>query len=358
MLTTDMPAEGQALVAPSLPAPPGLHLASAVTAHVVALAVWAPSVHNTQPWWFAADDAGLRLYADAGRQLTVADPDGREMLMSCGAALFTARLALRAVGYIPETSLLPDPADPLLVARLTWQHRAAPAKSEMQLFSQVTSRRTHRGGFDPLPLSPDLVAALQAGASRDAVTLRVVTGEPDRAALAATVQRAQDMLRASSAHVSELASWVSPPGSPRRDGVPTTAYPRQPDHMDPDFPGREFSHGHRWGLAGAGAPTTHRSAGVVCLLTTRTDRPADWVRAGHALQRILLTSASCGVAAALHSQPVEIGSLRDLLRTNFCGGDYPQLLLRLGTVIQTGASVRRPAADVLHGNSAVGAAQR
>jgi len=79
-----------------------------VARYVVGEAVWAPSVHNTQPWWFSVGPSGLGLYADPARQLTVADPAGREMLISCGAALFTARLALRAAGYIPETQILPD----------------------------------------------------------------------------------------------------------------------------------------------------------------------------------------------------------------------------------------------------------
>ena len=75
----------------------GRHQAG-VALHVVGEAVWAPSVHNTQPWWFSAGPAGLSLHADPARQLAVADPAGREMLISCGAALFTARLALRAAG--------------------------------------------------------------------------------------------------------------------------------------------------------------------------------------------------------------------------------------------------------------------
>jgi hypothetical protein len=70
---------------------------------VVAAAVWAPSVHNTQPWWFSTHGQEISLYADATRQLLVADPGGREMMISCGAALFTARLALRSLGYIPGT---------------------------------------------------------------------------------------------------------------------------------------------------------------------------------------------------------------------------------------------------------------
>src|SRR5262252_6814628 len=56
--------------------------ADEVAAYVVAAAIWAPSVHNTQPWWFATRGAELTLHADSRRQLGVVDPAGREMLIS------------------------------------------------------------------------------------------------------------------------------------------------------------------------------------------------------------------------------------------------------------------------------------
>jgi hypothetical protein len=318
-----------------------------VAAHVVAAAVWAPSVHNTQPWWFTAGGQEVSLYADASRQLRVADPDGREMMISCGAALFTARLALRSLGYIPGTSVLPDPGQPSLVARVSWQRRADPTEYEQRLYDQVLQRRTHRGGFGPLPLAPELLAVLQAGAERDGAVLRIITGEGSRAALAAVVDTAERAMRLDGAHVQELARWVSPPGSTRTDGVPATAYPARPERTDPYFPGRDFAHGHGWGLPRFSFVVASRSAGVVCLLTTPGDRPVDWVNAGQALQRVLLTSATCGVAAALHSQPLELPWLREYIGTHWSDGTYPQLLLRLGTVIQAAVSVRRPPTSVL-----------
>ena len=326
---------------------PGPLTAAEVAAYVVAAAVWAPSVHNTQPWWFSVAGQEMSLYADAGRQLGVADPRGREMMISCGAALFTARLALRSLGYIPETSVLPDPGRPLLVARVSWQRQAAAAEFEQRLFSQVPLRRTHRGGFDPLPLLADLVAVLQAGAERDGPTLRIIDGEASRAVLAAAVETAERALHLDSVYIRELASWAPPPGSSRGDGVPPTAYPARPERTRPHFASRDFAHGHRWGTAMPAPPAAPGSAGVVCLLTTAGDRPVDWVNAGQALQRILLTAATCGVAAALHSQPLERARLREFIRAQLADGSYPQLVLRLGTAIQTAVSVRRPPASVL-----------
>jgi len=129
--------------------------------------------------------------------------------------------------------------------------------------------------------------------------------------------------------------------------VPHTAYPARGERTFPHFAGRDFAHGRGWGSARPGLVAGPRSPGVVCLLATAGDRPVDWVNAGQALQRALLTSATCGVAAALHSQPLERARLREFVRTQLSDGSYPQLVLRLGTVIQTAVSVRRPPASVL-----------
>src|SRR5215831_6115248 len=175
--------------------------------YVVTAAAWAPSVHNTQPWRFSSSGQLISLYADAGRQLRVADPDGREMMISCGAALFTARLALRSLGCLPETQMLPDPGQPLLVARVDWGPRAARTEFEQRLFGQVRQRRTHRGGFDPVPLPSGLLAML-----------RIVADDGRRAALAAAVQDAERIQRLDSDQVAELARWAPAPGSARADG--------------------------------------------------------------------------------------------------------------------------------------------
>jgi len=315
-----------------------------IAGFVVGEAVWAPSVHNTQPWWFSVDSGGLSLYADPARHLAAADPAGREMLISCGAALFTARLALRSAGYVPRALTMPDPGRPLLVARLSWERGPAPTAYERRISGQVRLRRAHRGGFDPLPVAPELLAVLQECAGRYDAVLRVITDEGTRAALAEVVQVAEHALELDSAHVRERTAWTSPPGSARADGVPATAYPARAERTFPYFPSPDFARGRGWGQPPLSMPAG-RSAGVVCLLATSANRPADWVNAGQALQRILLTAAAWGVAVALHSQPFELNWGRGLIRSR--PGLCPQLLLRLGTTIQTATSVRRPASSVL-----------
>jgi len=323
------------------------HTADEVATYVVGAAVWAPSVHNTQPWRFTAAGAEITLHADVSRQLQVADPSGREMLMSCGAALLTAKLALRSLGYVPETRVLPDPGDPLFIARLRWRRQESPAAAEARLFSQVTRRRTHRGGFEPLPPDPGLVEALRRDAAQYETALRVAATDEARAVLAAITNMAEHVERLNPAYVRELTAWAPPPGTTRLDGVSASSYPARPEAMSPYFAGRDFAAGRGWGLPSSAVISSTRFAGLACLLTTPTDEPAAWVNAGQALQQILLRSATFGVAAALHSQPVEVGWLRNAIRTQLGDGSYPQLLLRLGTVLQSAITLRRPAESVL-----------
>ncbi|HEU5417146.1 MAG TPA: hypothetical protein VFV41_05610 [Streptosporangiaceae bacterium] len=323
------------------------HTAAEVVAYVVGAAVWAPSVHNTQPWLFAAEGTEIALYADPARQLGVADPSGREMTVSCGAALYTAKLALRSLGYVPETRVLPDPAEPTLIAQLRWRRQAAATAPEALLFRQVTRRRTHRGGFEPVPLRPGLLAALRQGAAEHGAAFRVAATSESRAALGAAVGAAERVQRTGSAYRRELSAWAPPPGDMRLDGVSPAAYPARLEVMSPDFAGRDFAHGRGWGLPAVSRLSAARFTGVAGMLTTPADSPAHWVSAGQALQQVLLTSAAYGAAAALHSQPMEIGWLRQVIRDQLGDGSYPQLVLRLGTVLQNAVSVRRPLASVL-----------
>src|ERR1700687_4485978 len=79
---------------------------------VLTLASRAPSVHHTQPWRWRVGRRSPHPYPDASLQLPNTDPDGRDLILSCGAALNHCVVALAAVGWRAKVNRLPNPADP------------------------------------------------------------------------------------------------------------------------------------------------------------------------------------------------------------------------------------------------------
>jgi hypothetical protein len=314
---------------------------------IAAAGLQAPSVHNTQPWRFYHGDREFTIVANNERQLRVADPRGREMMISCGAALFNVRVAVRYLNFVPKVRVLPDPDLPNVVARVTWDQQVPSLEYERQVFAQIARRRTHRGGFDATPLPDAMLAALRGEAAREQATLTLLADDPLRTrAFAAVVEAGDCALRLDSARAKEEAAWAPGPASQRQDGVPPTAYPAVPERTEPAFPSRDYAHGHGWGLPAEAEPVV-RPAGVVGVLTTSVDQPVDWIHAGQALQRVLLVAASSNVAAAMHSQPLEIPLLREFMRMHLAGRGYPQMVLRLGATSEKAVSMRRPVEDVL-----------
>jgi len=105
----------------------------------------APSVHNTQPWHFVVRPDVLELRGDSDRQLRALDPTGRQMVISCGCALFNARVGL-AAGRVVQVDRLPDAAEPDLLARLTVLEEPASWTPLVRLDPMI-ERRTRTAGI-------------------------------------------------------------------------------------------------------------------------------------------------------------------------------------------------------------------
>jgi hypothetical protein len=299
---------------------------------LVDAAVWAPSVYDTQPWWFGTRGSTVTVHADADRRLDVADPHGREMFISCGAALYTLRLAVRNIGRMPDVRVRSDRRRPGLIADVGVGVEEQVTAEERQMYAQVRRRHTHSGGFRPGGLPIGLLQALRRHAYCEQASLRIVADPRARIALAALTEAAEQVQRQNPAYAAEVARWapgdrLAAPAGPIAPIGPEEPCPRESAHVDPDFAGCDFARGQGWGQAGA----EQRDAnGVVALLVTDGDDRDDWLCAGQALQRILLCAAEYEVAAAFHSQALEVPELREFIRNRFCDGAHPQMITRLG----------------------------
>lgn len=309
--------------------------------YLLATAARAPSVHNTQPWRFRVQPSVIELYADPRRKLRV-DPAGREWRISCGAALFGLRLAVRSLGYLPRVELLPDPARPRLLARVSLGARAPMTTLERQMLEALPHRHTHRGPFAPGPLPAGLLAGLQHDALSEGATLALVDraiAYQQLADLASAAGYAQDLNPAARA---EIRRWTRRGDDPARDGVPAQAFPSGHRDQDGRLRQRDFDLGRDLGWLETSGPP---AAATAVLLTSR-DAPADWLRAGQALHRLLAHAATRWVFASLHTQPLEIPAIRALIRDRLALPGAPQMLLQLGLSHSTQPTARRPTAEV------------
>jgi nitroreductase len=309
-------------------------------AAVIAMAARAPSLHNTQPWRFRVRGDVIELLADSSRQLRRLDPAGRELAISCGAALFGLRLGLRKRGYLPAVELLPDPAQPELLARVRPDGRAPATAEEAELVAAVPHRHTHRGPFAPGEVPVGLLTALQRDAAAEGSELIEVRDPALVAGLAGLAELAAAEQRADAGITAELSHWVRPAGSLARDGVPATARTYAT--------ARQF--GMRMPVRDFGQPGTDETDGAppaaTAVLITSGDTTADWLRAGQALQRLLLRAATGWVFASLQSQPLESPARRSEVIGLLRLAGQPQMLLEFGRATTALATPRRPQSEL------------
>ena len=314
--------------------------------YLIEVAARAPSVHNTQPWRFKVTEHEVELYADTRRQL-LEDPAGREMIISCGAALFGLRLAIRSLGYQPAVELLPEPSRRLL-ARVRPGRPAAMTSDERAMLQAVPHRHTHRGPFEPGSLPNGLLARLRDDVTAEGATLAVVDRGPvyqKLTGILAAWSRSRDLYPTSRAGVQSRAEtdrWTRQVGGQARDGVPASAFPAVTSREPGRLPERDFDLGRGWGLV----PSGGGPAPVTAIMVTPIDDEESWLRAGQALQRLLLRAAARWVFASLQTEPLQATSVRAQLRSGLPLEGTPQMLLQLGVARATRPTARRPAGEL------------
>jgi hypothetical protein len=300
-------------------------------------AVLAPSIHNTQPWLFRLVDGGVEVFADWSRQLPVADPDGRAVRVSCGAAVLNLRLAIQHIGFTPEVELSFQHEGPL--ARVRTVARSRPTPSDEALYRAIPQRRSNRFPYLDTSVSAPERTALVRAAEAEGAWMSFVIGQPALEVVVELVRLAERTLTSDPNYRAELAAWSRvDPQSP--DGVPRTAGGPAPEPHDL-LVGRDF------GGAARAPGREFEPEPFVAVVGTFVDSPTAEITAGQALQRVLLTATGYGLAASLTSQPIDVASVREQLRIGLHRHGPPQMVIRLGRGVPAPRTLRRSVNDVL-----------
>ncbi|MFF3171955.1 Acg family FMN-binding oxidoreductase [Streptomyces sp. NPDC057900] len=309
----------------------------------------APSLHNSQPWQFRYDRSAhvITLRADFARTMPEADPSTRELLVGCGAALLNLRVSAAHHGLAAAIALLPAPADPALLAEARLAPPADTPAGEAdprlaELHSAIPDRHTCRFPFAEQPIPSGLRSLFSDAAQAEHAEFRFI----DSIHLDTVLQLISEAARydrVDPARDAELRYWTRDTKTDAPlDGVPDYAF----------GPGDASGRSTTRDFAATAAPpgrvrVRFERRPQLGLLSTRGDRPLDWLRAGQALERVLLSATAKGVCASFATQPLEWPELRWTLRDPVLGTGHPQMIIRMGYGPVGPRTPRRPLRQVL-----------
>jgi nitroreductase len=314
---------------------------TAVVERLVSLACLAPSVHNTQPWHWRHHGGGrLTLSADLTRRLPVEDPRGRNLTISCGAALHHLQFAARALGWETAVELLPPDSDERVLAQVSVVRAAHPVVSAADL-DLLRTRCTDRRRFTAWPVPPDRLDALCRMTAPWDVDAEIVADDGARFRLELLANQAISLLEYDVRRTAEQDAWIDRP-SP--DGIPLDLLPNDPDPL------RARSR-FRPGVLEDTRFVIHGGDRVIALGGAGDD-VGSWLRTGLAMSALWLEATREGISVVPMSQPIEVeGTRQEIARTVLRRPFEPHLLLRLGWQAigrrELPRTPRRPLSEVL-----------
>jgi len=311
---------------------------------LLAWAILAPSPHNTQPWAWSVADGVVELRVDTGRSLSVCDPDGRELVIGCGAALEHLLLRLGAEQVPVTVDELPDPDDDTLLVRVR-TGSGEPYEHRPELVAAMALRRTNRTAYHGDPMDSALRSTLDRAGQRFGVESAWLRDAEIRAAIVELIMAADREQMSSAEFRRELAHWMRPKNS------------SSPDGMQADLLGQR-------GIAAYVAPLAVRTFDMgkmqaardgeltegspdLAVVWTAADDTAAWLGTGRALARLTLESQTAGLASAYMNQPCEIPAMRAQLARALGIAGHPQLILRYGQAEPVHPASRLPVSQVL-----------
>lgn len=307
---------------------------------ILRLALRAPSVHNSQPWLWRVGEETVQLYADPTRRLPRTDPDGRDLLISCGAALHHLRVGALASGWQTRVHRLPNPAEPDHLAAVEFERESVTPEA-IRMSAAIDRRRSDRRRYTSWEVPAARIDALaEAGRANGVLVHRVEDGY-ERARLHRAFEHAAREHAQDFEYGAELHQWsgvhATTQGVPAHSAVVSTdpivrpfAGPALPQAVIEDIHGDE----------------------PILVLATPGDERISRLRAGEAASAVMLTATAAGLASCPLTEPLELAGTRTEIRSDVLhDSGFPQIIIRIGWAGQSAEPIpltpRRPLEEVV-----------
>lgn len=277
---------------------------------LISAAVAAPSFRGSRPWRYRLDPETGTFQVRAVPEPGVPESEAaaRALHVSVGAAVFNLRVALAHFGWEPAVQLLPVPGDVDLLAAV---RPIGPLR---------VGDRPYRDLYDAIWRRHSCRTPYFAHCPTGAVVLELIDAAHAEGA-SLTLPRTEEALR-----LLRLTAEAEQRG--------TTGT------------GRAVGSGgrvHEDAGAGAAASVDPERRPLVAALCTPHDSCADWLRAGQAMEHVVLLATAHTVHATLLHEAMEWPDLRAAMRTTDCGPGLLQMLIRFGATASGAGASRVPA---------------
>jgi hypothetical protein len=261
-------------------------------------AALAPTEDGWQPWFFQLTDTYIELATKKNKLRESVDPDGRQFLIGCGAALLYLKLALKHFGCFGRVALFPDLDQPSLVARIHPGFSGNASPQEQLLIGALTKGRANEAAIPETPMTEIMLGALSQSAAGERGWLDFIQSEPSWNQVA-RIMPADDRLRPNS--VSRPRLSLSFGGRVIRCGNGTVEPAREP------------------------ADTTL----ALAVVKTKTDDKHGWLEAGQTMARAILQAQALGLSWGFYD-PVRRREAREALRVGVGHKGFAQVILQFG----------------------------
>tara|TARA_R110002110_G_scaffold156119_2_gene351057 strand:- start:47 stop:1132 length:1086 start_codon:yes stop_codon:yes gene_type:complete len=310
---------------------------------LVRMSTLAANGHNTQPWKFRLDEAGIKILPDLSRRTVVVDPDDHHLYVSLGCAAENLIISARANGRRADLTIQDAPEPQIDIAL-----KNGPAR-DSALYEAIPLRQSTRSIYDGQQISPDDIDLLKAAAQQDGVSVLIFTELAQREAISQFVVEGNSAQMDDPAFVAELRNWLrfSPDKAVEMgDGLfsASSGNPVVPEWIG----GRLFESFFTKDAENAKYRDHIRSsAGVAVFIGDKAD-PLHWIKVGMSFERFALQATALGIRNAHINQPIEVPQVRpEFARWLGMPDVRPDLVVRFGRAPAMPMSLRRPVEDVI-----------